>query len=119
MSKSWTTRSWPDRTGLGRTRVTPRDPIASDVAVLAFTVNLNFHFTAGEYNGSTVRVVGWVEVDDPPLELPVVDGTGLFRSATGYALTSIYFYDVFTKYTIHEYTLYVRSGLQDIARDFQ
>lgn len=92
----------------------------SSMAVLAFTANLNFHFTAGEYKGSTVAAVGRVEVDDLSCEMLVVGGTGLFDSAKGHALGSVYFYDDATSYTIFEFSIYVKSSLQhNFARDIE
>lgn len=47
---------------------------------------MNYVFTKGRYNGSSITIVG----RNPPMqdvrEMPVIGGTGLFRSARGYAL---------------------------------
>lgn len=40
-------------------------------------------------------------------EMPIVGGTGFFRMARGYALSSTYSYDVERLYAVMEYTLYV------------
>lgn len=87
----------------------------SDLAVLTFTANLNFHFTAGEYKGSSVGAVGRLEIDDLSCKMLVVGGAGLFDSATGYALGSVFFYDDATSYAIFEFSIYVESSLHPIT----
>ncbi|KAL6560606.1 hypothetical protein OROGR_004165 [Orobanche gracilis] len=61
---------------------------ASDFNTIALTMDLNFYFTAGEYNGSTISVVGRNQITNATRELPVVGGTGQFRLARGYAIVS-------------------------------
>ncbi|KAJ4773246.1 Dirigent protein [Rhynchospora pubera] len=46
---------------------------------------LNFVFTEGKYNGSTIAIYGRVEIG-VTIERPVVGGTGMFRMTTGYTL---------------------------------
>ncbi|KAJ4805426.1 Dirigent protein [Rhynchospora pubera] len=46
---------------------------------------LNFVFTEGKYNGSTISIYGRVEIG-VTIERPVVGGTGMFRMTTGYTL---------------------------------
>ncbi|KAL2898338.1 Dirigent protein 21 [Bienertia sinuspersici] len=47
---------------------------------------MNYVFTNGKYNGSSIAILG----RNPPMqyvrEMPIVGGTGLFRLARGYAL---------------------------------
>ncbi|KAB1227900.1 Dirigent protein 19 [Morella rubra] len=45
---------------------------------------MNFAFTEGKYNGSTITVLGRNAVFTKVREMPVIGGSGLFRFATGY-----------------------------------
>lgn len=53
---------------------------------LSLLMVMNYVFTKGRYNGSSITIVG----RNPPMqdvrEMPVIGGTGLFRLARGYAL---------------------------------
>ncbi|GFP84853.1 dirigent protein 1 [Phtheirospermum japonicum] len=73
----------------------------------ALTMSLNFYFTAGEYSGSTLCVVGRNPIGSKNRELPVVGGTGVFRMARGYSISNTYSYDAATNYGVLEYTVYV------------
>ncbi|KAB2034723.1 hypothetical protein ES319_D04G105000v1 [Gossypium barbadense] len=46
---------------------------------------LNFAFTEGKYNGSTLSVLARNEAFSTMPEMPIVGGTGVFRFARGYA----------------------------------
>ncbi|KAJ7975970.1 Dirigent protein [Quillaja saponaria] len=46
---------------------------------------LNFVFTEGKYNGSTLSVLGRNAVLSTVREMPIVGGSGIFRFARGYA----------------------------------
>ncbi|KAJ4791092.1 Dirigent protein [Rhynchospora pubera] len=46
---------------------------------------INFVFTEGKYNGSTLAIYGRV-VLGVTIERPVIGGTGMFRMATGYSV---------------------------------
>ncbi|KAA8518311.1 hypothetical protein F0562_015806 [Nyssa sinensis] len=52
---------------------------------LGFLMVLNFAFTEGKYNGSTLSVLGRNTVFSTVREMPIVGGSGLFRFASGYA----------------------------------
>ncbi|KAI4371293.1 hypothetical protein MLD38_019548 [Melastoma candidum] len=78
----------------------------SDPAV--FSLAFTFVFTEGKHKGSTLVVLGWNPADEKIRELPILGGTGLFRFARGYALTSTYFrYDPKIGLAIYEYDLYI------------
>ncbi|KAL9173771.1 hypothetical protein ABFS82_02G010900 [Erythranthe guttata] len=79
----------------------------ADLETSALAMNLNFYFTSGEYNGSTLCILGRNQIMNAQREFPVVGGTGAFRFARGYALSSTYSYDVETNYGVLEYTMYV------------
>ncbi|KAG8368125.1 hypothetical protein BUALT_Bualt15G0012600 [Buddleja alternifolia] len=78
-----------------------------DLETSALAMNLNFVFTPGEFNGSTISILGRNQIMDTERELPVAGGTGKFRFGRGYARTSTYSYDVVTNYGVLEYTIYV------------
>ncbi|KAH6804130.1 hypothetical protein C2S51_032377 [Perilla frutescens var. frutescens] len=78
---------------------------SSDLHVQAFTMNLNFFLKAGPFNGSTVSIVGRNQFADAQRELTVVGGTGPFRYARGYAITSTYSHNATINYSVLEYTI--------------
>ncbi|KAL0383969.1 UNVERIFIED_CONTAM: Dirigent protein 21 [Sesamum radiatum] len=79
---------------------------SADLETSALAMNLNFVFTSGQYSGSTISILGRNQIMNKERELPVVGGTGVFRFARGYAITSTHSYDVETSYGILEYTIY-------------
>ncbi|KZV23793.1 dirigent protein 21-like [Dorcoceras hygrometricum] len=80
---------------------------SSDLEIPALAMNLNFFFTSGQYNGSTLSILGRNQIVNATRELPVVGGTGVFRLARGFAITSTYSFDPPTLYGVLEYTIYV------------
>ncbi|CAI9769820.1 unnamed protein product [Fraxinus pennsylvanica] len=80
---------------------------SSDFHESALTMNLNFVFTSGNYNGSTLCMLGRNPLGNQYRELAIVGGTGVFRMARGYAITNTYSYDVETSYGVLEYNIYV------------
>ncbi|XP_057769284.1 dirigent protein 22-like [Salvia miltiorrhiza] len=79
---------------------------SADLSVNAVAINLNFYFTTGRFNGSTISVLGRNPVAEAQRELPVVGGTGAFRYARGYAVTSNTYNDAETHYSVLQYTIY-------------
>ncbi|KAK9156610.1 hypothetical protein Scep_003184 [Stephania cephalantha] len=72
-----------------------------------FLMALNFVFTDGKYNGSTISIFGKNSIGSKVREMPVVGGTGMFRFARGYALAKTYALDVTTLNAIVEYVVHV------------
>ncbi|KAL5561154.1 hypothetical protein UlMin_030901 [Ulmus minor] len=52
---------------------------------ISLLLSVNFVFTGGKYNGSTLTVLGHNPVMHPKREMPIVGGTGVFRLARGFA----------------------------------
>ncbi|CAI9265577.1 unnamed protein product [Lactuca saligna] len=50
-----------------------------------FLMNLNFIFTQGRFNGSTLQILGTNPIQNQFREMSVVGGTGVFRLARGIA----------------------------------
>ncbi|KAL0463656.1 UNVERIFIED_CONTAM: Dirigent protein 1 [Sesamum latifolium] len=80
---------------------------SADLRESALAMNLNFVFTAGKYNGSTLCILGRNPIDSMNRELPVVGGTGVFRMARGFSISNTYSYDPVENYGVLEYTVYV------------
>lgn len=91
--------------------------ISADLQIRAVAINMNFHLRSGAYNGSTVTIAGRNQVGDPSRELPVIGGTGVFRYARGYAVTSSYSNDAEADYSVLEYTLYVIHPNKELWMD--
>ncbi|KAI3683653.1 hypothetical protein L1987_84165 [Smallanthus sonchifolius] len=58
---------------------------SADLKELGLLMVLNYYFTEGKYNGSTLSILGRNSAFTPVREMPVVGGTGIFRFARGYA----------------------------------
>ncbi|KAH6787235.1 hypothetical protein C2S52_006787 [Perilla frutescens var. hirtella] len=56
---------------------------ASSFEEIGLLLNLNFLFTEGEYNGSTLSILGRESELEDYREMPIVGGTGVFRLARG------------------------------------
>ncbi|KAJ0969424.1 hypothetical protein J5N97_022301 [Dioscorea zingiberensis] len=72
---------------------------------LLFVVNLVF--VQGEFNGSSLAVLGRIPISSPVREMPVIGGTGRFRFARGYVLTQSYEFDIVKGDIIIEYDVHV------------
>ncbi|PNX98877.1 disease resistance response protein [Trifolium pratense] len=72
---------------------------------LGFLMVLNFVFTQGKYNGSSLSVLGRNTVESAVREMPIVGGSGLFRFARGYAHASTH--SIITLEAVVEYNVYV------------
>lgn len=96
----------PDRGSkqIGRAQAVTAFASQNDVAIL---MAINFAFTEGKYNGSTVTVLGRNMVFTELREMPVVGGTGVFRLASGYVKTRTHFMDLKAGIIVLEYDVYV------------
>ncbi|XP_030482385.2 dirigent protein 22 [Cannabis sativa] len=68
---------------------------------------LNYVFTEGKYNGSTLSILGRNAVFSEVREMPIVGGSGLFRFARGYAQAKTHKFDLKTGNAVVEYNVYV------------
>lgn len=66
-------------------------------------MSVNFVFTSGKHNGSSLTVLGRNPVVHSVRELPIIGGTGVFRLARGFALAKTYFIN--TTLAIVEYNV--------------
>ncbi|KAK8514724.1 hypothetical protein V6N13_103122 [Hibiscus sabdariffa] len=67
----------------------------------------NFAFMEGEYNGSTLTVMGRNPVFSTVREMPVIGGSGVFRFARGYVEAKTHTFDLKTGNAVVEYNVYV------------
>ncbi|KAB2035859.1 hypothetical protein ES319_D04G182100v1 [Gossypium barbadense] len=72
---------------------------------LSLLMVLNFAFTEGKYNGSTLSVLGRNEVLSAVREMPIVGGSGVFRFARGYAQAKTH--SITQIHAIVEYNVFV------------
>ncbi|KAH6813290.1 hypothetical protein C2S51_022308 [Perilla frutescens var. frutescens] len=79
----------------------------ADLREKALVMLLNLVFTEGEYEGSTLSIVGRNPLGDEVREVPIVGGTGKFRMATGFIITSTYFNDPARVRNVYEYNAVV------------
>ncbi|KAG7948164.1 hypothetical protein I3843_14G134100 [Carya illinoinensis] len=68
---------------------------------------MNFVFTEGKYNGSTITILGRNPVFHHVRELSVIGDTGLFRFARGFAEIRTHVLDLKTLDAIVRYNVYV------------
>ncbi|XP_057783201.1 dirigent protein 1-like [Salvia miltiorrhiza] len=83
----------------------------ADLREKALVMLLNLVFTKGEYEGSTLSILGRNPLGAAIRELPVVAGTGAFRMATGYILTTTYFSDPARVHSVYEYNVVVYHNI--------
>ncbi|XP_047953563.1 dirigent protein 21-like [Salvia hispanica] len=87
----------------------------SDLHATAIALNTNFYITSGEFNRSTFGMTGRLPSTEPVREMPVVGGTGAFRLARGYAVSTVYSFDFATGNSVFEYTIYVITPSHEIV----
>ncbi|KAL1291006.1 hypothetical protein HN51_059553 [Arachis hypogaea] len=74
---------------------------------LTLLMNVDFGFTKGEFNGSSISVVSRNPVTEPHRELAVVGGRGKFRLARGFAELTTYYLNTTNGDAIIEYNVTV------------
>ncbi|XP_020231450.1 dirigent protein 22 [Cajanus cajan] len=74
---------------------------------LGLLMVLNFVFTEGIYNASTLSILGRNPIAETVREMPIVGGSGIFRYARGFALAKTYLYDPKSSVAIVEYNVSV------------
>ncbi|KAL1540947.1 Dirigent protein 19 [Salvia divinorum] len=74
---------------------------------LGLLMAMNFFFTTGKYNGSSITILGRNAVFDHVREMPVIGGSGLFRWARGYVQARTHDLDLKSGVASVEYTIYV------------
>ncbi|XP_057781100.1 dirigent protein 22-like [Salvia miltiorrhiza] len=74
---------------------------------LGLLMAMNFFFTTGKYNGSSITILGRNAVFDHVREMPVIGGSGLFRWARGYVQARTHDFNPKTGDATVEYTIYV------------
>lgn len=73
------------------------------VLILVYT----FVFTEGEFNGSSISILGRFDQTVAVNEMPIVGGSGVLRYARGYASPKIISYNTTTEDAVTEYNVYV------------
>ncbi|XP_010693847.2 pterocarpan synthase 1 [Beta vulgaris subsp. vulgaris] len=68
---------------------------------------MNFYFVEGDFNGSTLSVLGRNHASDGVREMPVVGGTKAFRFAKGYAQARTHIFDPNTGDAVVQYNVFV------------
>ncbi|XP_021894015.1 dirigent protein 21-like [Carica papaya] len=74
---------------------------------LSLLMTINYVFTEGKFNGSTISILGRNAVFSGVRELPIVGGSGVFRFARGFALLKTHSFDVQLGNAVVEYDVYV------------
>ncbi|XP_024993377.1 dirigent protein 22-like [Cynara cardunculus var. scolymus] len=70
-------------------------------------MTINLFFTAGDYNGSALSLLGRNAVFHSYREIPIVGGSGVFRMARGVATAKSYYFNLTSGDTIVEYYVMV------------
>ena len=81
--------------------------ISTSLTDLQLQLVVNYVFTEGEYNGSTLSILGHNAILTDLREMPILGGTGVFRFAKGYAQLRTYMFNLTSLDAIVEYNVYV------------
>ncbi|KAL3846294.1 hypothetical protein ACJIZ3_003697 [Penstemon smallii] len=79
----------------------------ADLTNFGLLMVLNYVFTEGKFNGSTISILGRNAVLSAVREMPIVGGSGVFRFASGYAQAKTHTLDLKTGNAVVEYNVYV------------
>ncbi|KAJ3685301.1 hypothetical protein LUZ61_014465 [Rhynchospora tenuis] len=82
--------------------------VGAGINKLELLMAMNFVFTDGEYNDSTITILGHNDALTTVREMPIVGGSGLFRFARGYVQLRTYMYDPKIGYAVVEYNVFVK-----------
>ncbi|KAF8406582.1 hypothetical protein HHK36_008670 [Tetracentron sinense] len=74
---------------------------------LGLIMAMNYGFTDGKYNGSSLSILGRNSAMHPLREMPIVGGTGVFRLARGSAFAKTHWFDPASGDAIVEYNVTV------------
>lgn len=94
----------PDSKLIGRAQGTYNSVSQEGIGLMMV---LNYVFTDGIYNGSTLSVLGHNSILSQYREMPILGGTGYFRLARGIATAQTYFFNRTSLDAIVEYNLVV------------
>ncbi|KAJ4724089.1 Dirigent protein [Melia azedarach] len=81
--------------------------VAASLEEVGLLMAMNFAFSEGKFNGSTITVLGRNAVFSKVREMPVIGGTGVFRFARGFVQAKTYKFDPNTGDAVVEYNCYV------------
>ncbi|KAF5947167.1 hypothetical protein HYC85_013124 [Camellia sinensis] len=81
--------------------------VASSLGPQSLLIAMNPFFTEGEFNGSTLAIVGRDPILDQYREISVVGGSGEFRLARGIATAKTFSFDTAANNTVVEYHVVV------------
>ncbi|KAI3446234.1 hypothetical protein Pfo_002899 [Paulownia fortunei] len=94
----------PDSKIIGRAQGIYGSASLEEVGLL---MTLNFVFTDGKYNGSTLSVLGHNPVFHKYREMPIVGGSGVFRLARGIATAQTVWFNITSGDAVVEYNVMV------------
>ncbi|XP_047312676.1 dirigent protein 22-like [Impatiens glandulifera] len=81
--------------------------VSSDFDEVSFLMTLNYVFTSGPYNGSTLSILGRNPIFHTYREMSIVGGSGIFRLARGIATAKTYWVNATAFNAIVEYHVVV------------
>lgn len=81
----------------------------ADQKTFGLLMVMNFVFTAGEHNGSSLSILGRNEVLDDVREMSIVGGSGKFRMARGYVQAHTIDSGATSGETVVQYTVNVKA----------
>lgn len=80
---------------------------SADQQELGLLVAVNFVFTTGKFNASSLTILGRNVALNPPAEMPIIGGTGVFRFARGFVMAKRHFLNVASGNGVLNYNVFV------------
>ncbi|XP_059643888.1 dirigent protein 21-like [Cornus florida] len=80
---------------------------SADLEGIGLLLTMNFVFTDGTYNGSTLSLLGRNPILDRYREMPIIGGSDVFRLARGIATAKTFTFNVTSENAIVEYHVIV------------